>query len=199
MSLEIWLKRGQKVTVGGRDLYLMPLPLQRLYGIGEWIEEQSKGVLNEAVAEIEPGKSINPLVIISKVMAKIDVSELAVIIFALPKDPETGKPINPPLTKEWCDSYIDIPTAHELFMKFIAMNQLEELIKNLRSLPVVKRLMEAADLTYGIPFLNSLPRNTDLNQTQLGGSLSHKSTNSSEQEKIDKTESTKKLGSQTIQ
>jgi len=184
MSLAIWLKVGQKVTVGGRELYMMPLPLRKLYGIGDWIEEQSKGVLSEVASDVSPGKSINPLVIISKVMTKIDVSELAVIIFNFPKDPDSGNLINPPTDKAFFDEYLDIPTAHQLFIKFIEMNQLEELVKNLRSLPVVKKLMEAASLTYGIPFLNSLPNATTSNRTQLEGSQSPKSTNSSRQEDL---------------
>lgn len=176
MSLEVWLKKGKSITVGGRELLMMPLPLTKLFSIGSWLEENSNEVIHETIKSTEPGKVPNPLVLVTKVLNKVDTSELALTIFSYPKNPETGELLNKGLSKQFFDDYFDIPTAHEAYKLFVELNQLEELIKNLQSLPVIKKLMEAASLTFGIPYLSSLQQNMDSTQSASEGSRSRKST-----------------------
>lgn len=179
MSLEVWLKTGRKVTVGGRELTMMPLPLRRLYSVGSWLENNATDVVKETIAATNEGEVPNPMVLVARVLMRVDVAELAYAIFSLPKDPETGEQINKGLSKEFFDDYLDTPTAQKLFKEFIEINDLESLIKNLQSLPVVKKLMEASSLTFGIPFLSSLQQSTASTQNKPEGSPSPKSTDSS--------------------
>jgi hypothetical protein len=183
-SIDVWLKRGKKVEIGGRDLYMMPLPLSKLIGVGTWLEESSNDVVSETLKNVEPGKVPNVMVLVAKVLNKVNVSQVAFEIFSLPKDPETRESVNKNLSKEFFDEYLDIPTANILVKTFVELNDIPEIIKNLQSLPVVKRLSEAASLTFGIPFLNSLLQNTVSTQTKPEGSLFPKSTDSAERTDI---------------
>lgn len=193
MSLDAWLSRGKKVQIGGRELTMMPLPLSRLVGIGHWLEENCNDVVQEILSDMRSGKAApNPLGMITQVLLRVDLSETALMIFGLPKDND-GNPINKNLTKQFFEDYLDIPTAHDLFNVFIEVNDLPNLVKNLQSLPIVKQVMEAWTLTFGIPFLTSLHQNTDLAQKTSGGSPTLKSTdmsmpNTSERQEAGKSE-----------
>lgn len=181
MSLDLWLKKGSKVMVGGRELILMPLPLAKLVSIGHWLEENCNEVVQEILEEIRKGKETpNPLALVTKVLLRVDMAETALLLFEFPKDPLSRKHINTDLTKEFFEEYLDIPTSQELFRKFVEINQLEELLKNLQSLPLAKKLIEVWTLAYGIPYLSSLQPNMGSVQEKSEGSLSHKSTATSE-------------------
>jgi hypothetical protein len=177
MSLDVWLSRGKKVNIGGRDLIMMPLPLSKLVAIGNWLEETCNDVVADILGEIRKGKEApNPLALVTKVLLRIDMSQTALIIFESPKDPLTRSPVNKDLTREFFEEYLDIPTSKDLFLKFIEINQIEDLIKNLQSLPMAKKLIEIWTLTFGIPYLSSLQQSMVSPQDKLEGSLSHKST-----------------------
>lgn len=178
MSLDVWIKKGKKVTVGGRELTMMPLPLTRLFKIVGWLEENSNDVIKSAL-DRESKEIPNPMVLIVRVFNKIDLSEVALDIFSFPKDPDTGEQINKNLTKEFFDIYLDIPTAHTLVKMFGQLNEVEEIIKNLQSLPIVKGVLEMMSPIFGIPFLNSLQQNMGSHQSKPEGSHSLKSTDSS--------------------
>lgn len=181
MSLDVWLKKGTKVEVGGRELILMPLPLSKLMAIGHWLEDNTNDVVHELLSTLRKGESIpNPLNWVAKILLRVNVSEVALTMFETPKDPMTGKKLNDKLTVEFFDEYLDAPTAKEIFEKFVKVNQLEELVKNLSSLPIIKKLIEAGTLAFGIPFLNSLQQSTVSAQTKSEGSPSLKSTDMSE-------------------
>lgn len=180
-SLDVWLKSSRKVTVGGRELFMMPLPLTKLYAIGRWLELNANDVVKETITATEPGEIPNPMVLVARVLLKVDVNEIALQIFSLPKNPDNGEQVNKGLTKEFFDDYFDMPTAQLVFKEFVELNDIGNLIKNLQSLPVVKKLMEASSLTFGIPFLNSLRLSTDSNPNKLEGSPSPKSTDLSPQ------------------
>src|SRR5579885_1669377 len=139
MALDVWLKRGKTVNVGGKDLYMMPLPIKKLFAIGYWIEENSKDVIQEAINNFEPGQQLNPLVLVVRVLSKIDVSHLAYQIFSIPKDPITKEQVNKDISVEFFEDYLDIPTAHLVAKTFIELNDVEEIIKNLQSLPEIGR------------------------------------------------------------
>lgn len=157
---------------------LMPLPLNRLHSVLKWMETNSVDVIREVVAASEENTVPNPMMLVARVLLRVDVPEVAFNIFSGPKDPETGEQINKGLSKEWFEEYLDAPTAKMCFEKFVEINDIENLIKNLQSLPVVKKLMEVSSLTFGIPFLNSLRQSTDSAQTKPEGSPSLKSTDS---------------------
>lgn len=180
-ALDVWLKRGKKIEVGGKSLWMMPLPLSKLYPVFDWIEENATDVVNDFVKSAEPGKAPNPLVLVTRVLSRVDLPSLAANIFSFPKNPDTNQPLNEVLTKEFFDDYLDIPTAQNLVQMFMDLNDLPNLIKNLQSLPVTQKVMEAASLTFGIPYLNSLLANTGLTQSKLEGSPSRKSIDSSKQ------------------
>ena len=169
---------------------MMPLPLSRLYSIGTWLETNATDVIKETIAATRSGEVPNPMTLVARVLLRVDVSELVLNILTLPKNPETGKQINEGLTREFFDDYLDVPTAQDLFKQFIELNDLENLIKNLQSLPVVKKLMEASSLTFGIPFLSSLQQSTDSTQNKSEGSHSPKSTDSSTPTTVESLEKT---------
>ena len=180
MSLEVWMKKGTKITVGGRELILLPLPLSNLIAIGHWLEDNCNDVVQEIVVDLKKGEQApNPFSLIAKVLLRVNVSQIALVMFDSPKDPLTKKKLNDGLTVEFFEEYLDIPTAHELFNKFVEINQLEDLIKNLSRLPLVKKLIEAGTLAYGIPFLNSLQPSTVSAPKESEGSLSHRSMDTS--------------------
>jgi hypothetical protein len=186
MSLDVWLKRGKTVNVGGRDLVMLPLPVTRLFKVMYWLEENANDVIRDTIQTTEPGKVPNPMVLVTRVLAKVDMSQVIFDVLIYPKNPDTKKPINEGLTKEFVEEYLDIPTANALVKAFVQLNEIEDIIKNLQSLPVVKKLMEAASLTFGIPYLSSLQQSTGSAQTQSEGSRSLKSTDTLEPDIIEK-------------
>jgi hypothetical protein len=182
MSLDVWLSRGKKVQIGGRDLIMMPLPLSKLKQIGHWLEDSCDDLVREVRTEIRAGAAApNPLTMVTRILLKVDVVETVFEIFSLPKDPVTREPINKDLSKEFFEEYLDIPASHSVYNAFVELNQLEKLLKNLQSLPIAKDLMTAGMSTFGIPFLNTLLQNTDSAQKTSGGSLTRKSTDTLEQ------------------
>jgi hypothetical protein len=189
MSLtDVWLARGKKINIGGRELTLMPLPLSRLVQIGHWLQDNCNAVVQEVLYEMKAGGDApNPLALVSRVLLRVDISEVALELFSIPKDAE-GKPLNPNLSKEFFSENLDIPTAHELYNKFVELNQLESLVKNLQSLPVVRKILDAAMTTFGIPYLNSLPLSTNLDQKTSEGSPIPKSTDTLEPTTFEKQE-----------
>ncbi len=165
---------------------MMPLPLKRLYSVGGWLEKNANEVIRETIAGMKEKNPPNPITLVSRVLARVDVSQLLCDIFSMPKDPETGKQLNPDLTKGFFDEYLDVPTGHKLFLDFVEINDVEQLIKNLQSLPAVKRLMEAGSLAFGIPFLNTLQQNTDSAQMKSEGSPSPRSIDTLQQATIER-------------
>lgn len=189
MSLDVWLRKGEKVQIGGRELILMPLPLSRLVEIGHWLEENCNEVVQDVIEELRGGKEApNPLGLVTKVLLKVNTSQVAMEIFARSRKPGTKELLNTDLTVEFFEEYLDTPAAQELFRKFIKVNQLEDLIKNLWSLPIVKKVIEAGALVYGIPFLSSLQQSTDSVQSKSEGSHSHKSMDTSQPATSDEQE-----------
>jgi len=182
VSLDTWLKKSVKVEVGGRELFLAPLPLARLVEIGHWLEDNCNEVVQDVLDEMKVSKETpNPLSLITKVLLRVNMSDVSMQLFARAKKPGGNELLNSDLSKEFFDEYLDIPTVKEIFEKFVAVNQLEDLIKNLYRLPIVKKVMEAGLLTYGIPYLNSLPQSMDSAPVKSEGSLSPKSTTTSAQ------------------
>lgn len=175
MSLEKWLARGRKITIGGREFTMMPLPLKRLHEVGIWLTENCNDVVQEVLSAREL-KAVNPMDMATKVLLRVNVSEIVFDLLSKPKNPDTGESINTGLTLEFIDEYLDPPTAQEFVTKFVEINELSNLVKNLRRLPVVQQLMDVASSTFGLPYLNSLLPNTDSTPTLSEGSHSPKST-----------------------
>lgn len=202
MSLDVWLRTGRQVEVGGKKLWMLPLPLSMLYPVFGWLEKNATDVVNDFVKNAGKEKAPNPLVLVTRVLSKVDIPTVAVSIFSFPKNPETGKRLNSCLNKPWWkfwvkqsdwskkffDQYLDIPTSQKLLQTFTELNDLPNLIKNLQSLPVTQKVMEAASLTFGIPYLNSLLQSTGLAQSKLEGSQSRKSTDLPKQPDLGKPE-----------
>jgi len=179
MSLEIWLARGREVRIGGRKLRLMPLPLSRLHVVGNWLNENCREVVRDLIAT-QTTQTPDPFAMITQVLLRVDVAEVAYQLFSTSKDPETGKPINEGLTKEFFEEYLDVPAAHELFKIFIEVNEVPDLLKNLQRLPMVQALTEISMTTLGLPYLSSLRLSTASTQRKSEGSQSLKSTDSLE-------------------
>src|ERR1700733_4833802 len=165
----------------------MPLPLKRLMGVVKWLEVNSEDVIHDTIKNSKPGEIPNPLVLVTRVLGKVNVSKIALDIFTYPKDPETREPINKGLDERFFDDYLTIPTAHKLVNEFVEMNDLPNLIKNLQSLPVIKKITEAMQLTFGIPYLNFLQQSTGSTQGKSEGSHSLKSTDISTHSTIAET------------
>ena len=182
MSLDLWLSRGKKVQVGGRELIMMPLPLVRLKQIGHWLEDNCDELVQEVRKEVRAGGSVpTALSMVTRILLKVNVTEVIFGIFSLPRDPITKEQVNKDISVEFFEEYLDIPTSHAIYLAFVELNQLEKLVKNLQSLPIAKELMTAGMSTFGIPFLSSLQQSTGSPQKTSEGSPTHKSIDTSEQ------------------
>jgi len=159
---------------------MMPLPLTRLVNVLHWLEENANEVVIDTVRNSEPGHVPNPMVLVTKVITRVDFPQVVCDVFSFPKDPDTKEQVNKDLSREFFEIYLDIPTAHMLVKEFVELNQIPDLIKNFQSLPIANKLMEAASIMFGIPYLNSLQQSTSSAQTKSEGSPSHKSTDTSE-------------------
>lgn len=176
MSLAVWLGHGKKVNIGGRDFLLLPLPLKRLHEIGKWLEENCNEVVQEVLATARNKKeAADPFGMVTKVLLRVNANQIVYELLAAPKNPETGQPIND-ITKEFVDEYLDPISAQEFFKTFVSVNDLDNLIKNLRRLPMVEKLLEVASSTFGLPYLSSLLPSTASAQSKSEGSPSPKST-----------------------
>jgi len=173
MSLDIWLSTGEEVSVGGKNLIMRPLPLSKLRKISAWLREAATEEVMGVIREQK--KDANPFRMAASLMSKINMTDLCMELFATPKDLE-GELVNPGLTREFFEEHVDLPTARRVIGTFIKVNELEETLKNLQSLPVVRQIMEALTLTFGQPFLSSLQRSTDLLPGRSAGSPSPRST-----------------------
>ena len=97
MSLDVWLKKGEKIQIGGRELILMPLPLSRLVEIGHWLEENAGGVQDIILEEYRSVGEVpkNPLWLVAKVLLRVDTSQVALEILGRTKKPGTKELLNP--------------------------------------------------------------------------------------------------------
>jgi hypothetical protein len=196
-GLEIWLQQGKEIQVGPKTLLLLPTPLFKLRGVTRWLDDTTKGVLLEAMKTGD--KDLSPWGIMAGVVREVDVPELCVRIFER-KNPQTGEPINStwkpyvpwiprwgrwiPLDKAFFEEYLDTPTARRIVLAFIEVNDLEEALKNLQSLPVVSNLMEVLKSTFGLPFLTYLAKSTGSSPGTSEGSAFPKSSSTSGEHSI---------------
>src|SRR5271170_4508801 len=188
MSLEVWLASGQKVKIGGKEFMLTPLPLRHLVALGKWLEENCNDVVKGVIAQAKASTEMNPFGMVTEILLRVNLNDIIFMLLSKPKDPDTGEPINK-ITKEFVDDYLDTVSARSFIQAFITVNDLEELIKNLRRLPIIEKLMDAAMSTFGLPYLNSLQPNTDLTQSTSEGSPSLKSTATSAEGTTEKPDS----------
>jgi hypothetical protein len=175
-GLELWLQQGREIRIGPKTFTLLPTPIAKLRGIQNWLDDTTKGVLLEALKEED---TPSPWGLVANVLMQVDVYDLCVKIFER-KHPETGEPINKELTREYLEEYLDTPATRQIILAFIEINELEEALKNLQSLPVVGSLMEALKTTFGLPFLKHLQTSTDSLPSTLEGSASPSLDNTSE-------------------
>lgn len=178
MSLEIWLATGRDVVIGGRTFKLMPLPLRHLNTLGKWLEGNCNDLVKQVIASAKTAQEINPFGMVTEILLRIDVNELIYQMLTQAKDPETREPINV-VTKDFIDEYLDPMSAQKFVETFIEVNDLHELIKNLRRLPILQKLMDAALSTFGLPYLSSLQPNTVSAQKLSEGSPTPKSSSTS--------------------
>jgi hypothetical protein len=188
-GLEIWLQQGKEIQVGPKTLLLLPTPLYKLRNVTKWLDETTKGVLLEALKDGD--KDLTPWGIMAGVVREVDMTELCLRIFER-KNPQTGEVINAGIDKEFFEEYLDTPTARRIILAFIEINEIEDAIKNLQSLPVVRSLMEVLKSTFGLPFLKHLQENTDSGRGTSEGSASHKSSSTSVEQFSDTQESGQK-------
>ena len=175
MNLSKWLARGTKVSIGGKDFVLMPLPLKKLYDVWEWLEQSCRETIEDALEEMKTSTTPpNPLELIGRVLRKVDMVDVIYMLLTMSKNPETKQPIND-VTKEFLGEYLDVPAAKDLAVKFVEVNQLEDIVKNLQRLPIAQKVTELLQTTLGLPFLSSLQPSTDSRQEESEGTQSHKS------------------------
>lgn len=172
-GLELWLQQGREIRIGPKTFTLLPTPIAKLQGIQNWLDDTTKGVLLQALKDED---TPSPWGLVANVLMQVDVYDLCMKIFER-KHPETGEPINKGLTRKYLEEYLDTPTTRQIILAFIEINELEEALKNLQSLPVVGSLMEALKTTFGLPFLKHLQQNTDSLPKTSEGSVSPSSDN----------------------
>ena len=177
MSIETWLATGKKAPLGPMDVYVMPLPLDKLREIAVVLQEK---VHEELVTILKKQQEApDAFMFIGEVLGKIDAVDIVYSLLSEPAYPD-GKAVNKDLTRDHVKRYLDAPTIRGLFNVFVEVNELEELIKNLQSLPWASHLWEALTMTFGISLSNFLLPNMGLLPGKLESSLSHKSTGTSE-------------------
>jgi len=176
-GLDLWLELGRKVSIGGREFHLMPLPLSRLRKALAVIDDRIAGFVKDFVIETDKGE-MNVLRLISDVMNSFDAGQVVYDVLTFCKDPDTGEPINK-VTKEWLDDVLDIPTLRKVIVEFVEVNEVEDIIKKAQSLPMVSQLLDAMKMTYGLALLKSSRQSTDSAPVRSESSPSPKSTDTS--------------------
>lgn len=159
MSLEIWLASGKTVTIGGKEFTMMPFPLGRLRSIMDGFQKEVEQTLQESAKKQDAG-SFDPFKFIAEVLRRIDAVKVVHNILAEPKDPFSGEKVNPDLNVEFIETYLDLPTLRKLIVTFVEVNELEETLKNLQSLPGIKALLDSTATIFGVGLLSTLQPNT---------------------------------------
>jgi hypothetical protein len=157
-NIDVWLSRGKKVELGGRELTMMPLPLSKLRGVQAVLEEKIYERTHELVEDQK--RSPDAMQFIADILKSMDFVDMTYHILADPKRPDDSGPINPGLTKQFVEDYLDTPTLRKLVLTFIEVNELEEVVKGFMSLPGVTKLVEVLMTTFGTTFLASFSRNS---------------------------------------
>ena len=177
MSLEVWLSTGEKVTVGGRELHLMPLSLSRLRKYGEILQNRTTPVYLETVTK---GDQLDIMVLVGKVIKDLEfLGDMCFEMFSSFKDPDSGELLNQNLTREFFTEYLDPPSLRKIVVGVIKVNELEETIKNLFDLPGAREFMRALIPVFGLGLLNSSLQSTDSVPSRSEGSRSPSSTGTS--------------------
>lgn len=177
MSLEVWLSTGEKVTVGGRELHLMPLSLSKLRKYGELLQNRTTPVYLETIVK---GEQLDIMALAGRVINDLEfLGEMCFEMFSAFKDPDTGELLNKDLTKEFFTEYLDPPSLRKIVVGVIKVNELEETIKNLFDLPGAKEIMRALIPVFGLGLLNSSLQSTDSVPSRSGNSPSPSSTDTS--------------------
>jgi len=177
-GLDIWLETGRKVRIGGRELWMVPLPLGRLKKALEAFDERTKGMIKDFVTEANQGK-MDVVKFTMSVLNTYNSTDLVYEILMYGKDPDTGKPLNEDLTKEWIEDNLDIPSLRRLIVDFVEVNEIEEVLKKAADLPSVGIMIQAMTMTYGLGFLKSSQASTALDLGRSETSPSPKSTDTS--------------------
>ena len=177
MSLEVWLSTGEKVTVGGRELHLMPLSLSRLRKYGEILQNRTTPVYLETVIK---GDQLDAMALVGKIINDLEfLGDICYEMFSTFKDPDNGELLNQGLTREFFTEYLDPPSLRKIVVGVIKVNELEETVKNLFDLPGAKELMRALIPVFGLGLLNSSLQSTDSVPSRSGSSPSPSSTGTS--------------------
>lgn len=174
-GLDVWLQTGRKVNVRGRELILMPLPLKHLKIALESIESVTKDFVKDFVIKADRGE-LDFMSIARDVLNSFNSTDVAYSVFMLSKDPETGASLNKDLTKEWLEDNLDLPTMRRLIVEFVEVNEIEDTLKKAQDLPMLKGVVDALMMTYGIALLKSSPQSMDSHPDKSEISPSPKST-----------------------
>lgn len=177
MSLEVWLSTGEKVTIGGRELHLMPLSLSKLRKYGELLQNRTTPVYLETITK---GEQLDIMALVGKVINDLDfLGDMCFEMFSSFKDPDSGELLNKDLTREFFTEYLDPPSLKRIIVGVIKVNELEETIKNLFDLPGAKEIMRALVPVFGLGLLNSSLQSTDSVPSRSGSLRSPSSTGTS--------------------
>ena len=178
MSLKVWLESCGKVEIGGKEVHIAPLPISRLRKVAEYLGEKTEAKFVDLIRS----QQLNPnaMRFVSELLSSLDVSEIVYNLLTTSKDPDTGETINGWLTKDWLEEYLDAPAVKRIYIEFVKINELEEILKNLQSLPVARRLLENLTSTFGIALLSSLQPNMDSTPLPSVDSQYHRSMDTSE-------------------
>lgn len=155
MSLEIWLASGKTVIIGGKDFVMMPFPLGRLRSVMDGLQKEVEQTLRESAKKQDAG-SFDPFEFIAEVLRRIDAVKVVYNILSEPRDPFSGEKVNPNLDSEFIEIYLDLPTLRKLIVTFVEVNELEETLKNLQSLPGIKALLDSTATIFGVGLLSTL-------------------------------------------
>jgi len=174
MSLDVWLSTGKKVSIGGKEFVVMPFPLGRLRSVMDGLQKEVEQTLRESAKKQDTG-SFDPFEFIAEVLKRIDAVKVVYNILAEPKDPFTNEVVNKDLSREFIDAYLDLPTLRKFIVTFVEVNELEETLKNLQSLPGIKALLDSTATIFGVGLLSTLQPNTGSVPSRSDGSPSLKS------------------------
>jgi len=181
-SMKFWLELGEEVAVGNRKLRLMPLPLSRLRRLADSLDET---VQNKIKQIAKAGETPDLWGFIASLLRSVDAVGACHSLFSSPIDPDTGKPVNPDLTREFFEEYLDTPTLRRIVRAFIKVNELEETVKNLSDLPGMQKILEALVTTFGLASLKSLQQSMDSVPSRSGDSPSPRSISTLPEERDD--------------